>query len=87
MPTDLVGKNSGKEDADTSAGKEDEGGDLGHDLVAAHQVPVLDDCVLELAVVIIPLVAGDQLIVATVALEIIEAIVNFLEKASSSDMF
>ena len=87
MPTNLVGKNSGKEDADAGAGKEDEGGDLGHDLVAADQVPVLDDCVLELAVVIIPLVAGDQLIVATVALEIIEAIVNFLEKASSSDMF
>ena len=80
MPTNLVGKNSGKEDADAGAGKEHEGGDLGHDLVAADQVPVLNDCVLELAVVVIPLVASNQLIVAAVTLEIIQAIVNFWKR-------
>ena len=73
MPTDFVGENSCKEDTDASAGKEDEGGDLGHDLVAADQVPVLDDCVLELGGVVVPLVACHQLTVATVALDIIQA--------------
>ena len=76
MPTDLVGENPGKEDSDAGAGKEDKGGDLGHDLVAANQVPVLNDCVLELAVVVVPLVAGNQLTVATVTLEIIQAVVS-----------
>ena len=70
MAANLVGKDPGKEDSYAGASKEDEGGNLGHDLVAAHQVPVLDDRVLELAGVIVPLLAGNQLDVVSMALDI-----------------
>ena len=69
MAADLVRENAGKEDANASAGEEDEGGDLGHDLVGAHQVPLLDDRVLELAGVVVPLVTRNQLKMVTFALE------------------
>ena len=70
VAANLVGKDPGKEDSYAGASKEDEGGNLGHDLVAAHQVPVLDDRVLELAGVIVPLLAGNQLDVVSMALDI-----------------
>ena len=69
MPADLVRENAGKEDANASAGEEDEGGDLGHDLVATDQVPLLDDRVLELAGVVVPFVTRNQLKMVTFALD------------------
>ena len=68
MAADLVRENAGKEDANAGAGEEDEGGDLGHDLVATDQVPLLDDRVLELAGVVVPLVTRNQLKMVTFAL-------------------
>ena len=69
VPADLVRENAGEEDANAGASEEDEGGDLGHDLVCAHQVPLLDDRVLELAGVVVPLVTRNQLNVVTFALK------------------
>ena len=48
------------EDTNTGAGEEDEGANLGHDLVTTDEVPLLTDGVLEVLVVVLPGLAGLQ---------------------------